>query len=155
MAGVDIGGDESVMWCAEGDNVRKDKSLKHEKHGDFGWKQAGVDEANGDFTITIDLTANPAELFQCMRDSISQAERTLTPVTFKLPIEYGHHDQIQIRWDSDLTNPHAVKKAAAQTAPAASVKMASQKRPVRSAKTKASAKSSKKPKGKSKSSKKR
>ena len=116
MGGVDIGGDESVMWHAQGDNLRKDPLLlKHEKHGDFGWLHNAVDEAKGDFTITIKTPADRAALYQRMRAAITASENGApgTPVTFTLPIEDGHHEQIQVSWISDLTNPHAHRNLAA------------------------------------------
>ena len=140
MAGVDIGGDESVMWSATGDNVRKDKSLKHENHGEFGWLQTAVDEAQGDFTIIIELPQDAAGLFKRMRDGLDAAEITRTPITFTVPIEFGHHNQIQVRWNSDLSNPHHIRKTTA--ARLASVKTASKK--ATKQQTKASGKTKKK-----------
>jgi len=122
MAGVDVGGDESVTWHAEGDNVRKDKTLKHEMKGNSGWLQNGVDEAEGDFTIKIKIPSARDSFLGDLADAVNQARKdaTIPQLSFALPIEFGQHQQIQIGWNSDLGKPHPNKKiypSAAKTAP--------------------------------------
>jgi hypothetical protein len=110
MAGVDIGGDESVMWKAYGDNVRKDKTLIQGPFGRFGWLHSAVDEADvrGDYSITIELPEKEkcSSFFASLRKAVDSAESLGTPLTFTLPIQYGHHNQIQVKWTSDLSDPH-------------------------------------------------
>lgn len=109
MAGVDIGGDESVMWRAYGDNVRKDRTLIQTPTRKSGWLQSAVDEAHGNFTITIALpqtTESAAAFFESVRNAVDTCEKQRSPLTLTLPIERGHHNQIQVTWTSDRSTPH-------------------------------------------------
>lgn len=106
MAGVDIGGDESVMWHVQVDNVRKNPGPKHEAHGTRGWRHQGVDESVPDshFTVTIKIPANASNFIASLRQAAEEAQRLGgTPgsqVSFTLPIERGNHDQIRVAWES-------------------------------------------------------
>jgi hypothetical protein len=106
MSGVDVGGDESVMWLVEVDHVRKkDGGPKNEPNGGKGWRQQGVDETDeGNFTITIKIPRDSGDFVRSLRDAASEAEKFAGspghPISITLPIEGGNHKQIQIEWDS-------------------------------------------------------
>jgi len=106
MAGVDVGGDESVMWHVQVDKVRRNPAPKHEQRGQQGWRHQGVDETipGSQFTVTVKMPANSANFVATLRQAADNAQRLAgSPgalISFTLPIEQGNHDQIRIAWDS-------------------------------------------------------
>lgn len=106
MAGVDIGGDESVMWHVQVDNVRRNPPPRHESRGARGWRHQGVDETvpGSHFTITIKIPADPVSFVNSLRQAADEAQRLAgspgSQVSFTLPIEGGNHEQIRVAWDS-------------------------------------------------------
>ena len=105
MAGADIGGDDSVQWTINVDNVRH-PTLKQESKGTKGWRHEGVDDVDLDekFTVSIKIPSDSAEFVKTLRDAADEADRHASQpgfrVSFTLPIEQRNHDQIQIRWRS-------------------------------------------------------
>ena len=106
MAGVDIGGDESVMWHVQVDHVRQAPPPRHESRGTKGWRHQGVDETvpGTNFTVTLKIPANAADFVNSLRQAADEAQRLAgSPgalVSFTLPIERGNHDQIKVTWES-------------------------------------------------------
>ena len=106
MAGVDIGGDESVMWDVQVDHVRRNPPPRHEPRGPQGWRHQGVDETapGSTFTITLKMPANSGNFVNTLRQAAEDAQRLSGSagafISFTLPIEQGNHDQIRVTWNS-------------------------------------------------------
>ena len=108
MGGIDVGGDTSVMWKVDGENVRKDK-IKSNAQGANGHHQEGIDETDEDqyFTIFIEIPkgdvqkSNLGAALQAAANAVvSSPAGSGIKVSIPLPIEYQNEDQIQIRWNS-------------------------------------------------------
>jgi hypothetical protein len=115
MASGEFGGDGSVGWRVEADNVRFHSS---EAKANNGRIQRGIDEtpANASFTVTIRVplaAQNDAGVrAEFLKDICAQLSSSLQSVggiwkmQFELPIEPGnvrgdgHADQIVVSWPS-------------------------------------------------------
>lgn len=108
MAGIDVGGDTSVIWKVDVDHARPGKQ-KSDPKGPKGHHQEGIDETDVDqyFTISIEIPAGTVQKNN-LAAGLQSAANTVTNspagsgirVSFPLPIEPQNEDQIQIRWNS-------------------------------------------------------
>jgi hypothetical protein len=108
MGGIDVGGDTSVMWKVDGDNVRKGK-VKSDPVGNKGHHQEGIDETDTDqyFTIFLEIPSgavqksNLGAALQAAANAVTNSPAgSGIKVSIPLPIEPQNEDQIQIRWNS-------------------------------------------------------
>jgi hypothetical protein len=135
MAEIDVGGDTSVLWKIDVDNVRKDAIKNGAKKGTAnGHRQEGVDETDdSEFRVRLKLPSSRDDFIQSL-ETESVGGRTF--VSFSLPIEDGNGkpgddtrnpDQIRITWTSREAS------AARSSAPAArsrtKAKTSARKRP--------------------------
>jgi hypothetical protein len=109
MAGIDVGGDTSVMWQVDVDQLRSmivdaPKPGQPRRH-----RHAGIDETdlNQYFTVSIEVPTDPthknnlAFALQAASTAIMNAAAgSGSRFSFPLPIENQNIDQIQIRWNS-------------------------------------------------------
>lgn len=110
MAGIDVGGDTSVMWHVEVDNLRSLVPQPPEPENPKAHKHIGIDEtANGkNFTVTVRLPAL-VDLPTFVNSLRTDQKGDTVYVIFDLPIEKGNGhssrkpDQISIAWESDTS----------------------------------------------------
>ena len=112
MASIDVGGDTSVKWTVDVDQLRPGTAIS-ERRGETGLHQEGIDETDDgqDFTISIKLPSaarkDPKELARCLKSLIAAMKNPVkNRVVLKIPIERGNMrddgrvDQIRINWKS-------------------------------------------------------
>ena len=111
MPGI-FGGDSSVQWIVDGDNVRRASSTLYPSERDKPrrLRHDGIDQTDpGEyFTVVIKLPRNSDERAAFIAALKEQMERLGDALTFRLPIEDREHnkpdppttDQIQILWAS-------------------------------------------------------
>jgi len=109
MGAVDVGGDTSVRWNVDVDNLRPG-SAKSEPRGERGLHQEGIDETDDGEAFTISIKLPKAKLVERARFLKACVAALKNPVknriTLKIPIEKGNMNedgrvnQIQIRWRS-------------------------------------------------------
>lgn len=108
MAGIDVGGDTSVMWHVDVDNLRSINYVAKPGHP-AGHRHIGIDETDPQqyFTISLEVPAdatdknNLASALQTASVTVMNAPTgSGVRVSFPLRIEDHNMDQIQIRWNS-------------------------------------------------------
>jgi hypothetical protein len=116
MGDIEVGGDSSVMWKVNADNVRKNQPggpPQSNPSGPKGHHQEGVDEVDAGqyFEISLEVPASVTDKNNLATDLQSAAQAVaVTPagsgarVSLLLPIEDNNENQIQITWNSSLVN---------------------------------------------------
>lgn len=112
MATGDFGGDGSVKWRVDVDNVKHEKLKQEPKPGGSkGWIHEGVDNvAEGFFTISIRLPEGVTRLDQLPQAPGGSADGPGSVIKLSLPIEPGNDEsgrwpQIRVRWPDALSGP--------------------------------------------------
>ena len=128
MSPIMVGGDDSVKWVVDGNNVRETESqiFSPEKDRPRRLRHVGIDETDpGDFTVVIRLPRNPRERRAFLNLLTAETKRLtdrdtgkVGALTLTLPIEDRRrngdvptYDQITIAWKSS-TKPSAIVKPA-------------------------------------------
>ena len=116
MAQGDFGGDASVMWNIDVDNLRPGSahSTGQPAHGNGKHHQDGIDEvdANQYFNVSVKMPSSIADK-NMLANALQAAAQTIASgaagsgikVTFPVPIEPYNYDQIQIHWNSSTSYP--------------------------------------------------
>jgi len=120
MSPIMVGGDDSVKWAVDGDNVRETDSqiFAPEKSRPRRLRHTGIDETDpGDFTVVIKLPKNSGERKAFLKQLAGETKRLIAQdgggeLTLVLPIEDRRHnggpptwDQITVDWKSATTVP--------------------------------------------------
>jgi len=120
MSPIMVGGDDSVKWAVDGDNVRETESriFDPEKSGRKRLRHAGIDETDpGNFTVVIRLPKNSGERKAFLKLLTAETKRLTgqdggkdAALTLELPIEDRRHngsaptsDQIRVNWKSSTS----------------------------------------------------
>ena len=122
MSPIMVGGDDSVKWAVDGDNVRETASqiFAPEKSKPRRLRHVGIDETDpGDFTVVIKLPKNSGERKAFLKLLTAETKRLAgqdggkdAALTLVLPIEDRRHngdaptvDQITVKWKSSTSAP--------------------------------------------------
>jgi hypothetical protein len=100
MGNGQVGGDGSVKWTFEAENVKGTPQSKPK--GPKGHEQWAVDDtaAGEKFSVAIKLPSTTPD-FVALRDRLEQwVKNPQDPIEFELPIEDGNEKQIVIKWKS-------------------------------------------------------
>ena len=109
MAGIDVGGDTSVMWQVEVQRLRSMTVDPSDKGQPERHRHTGIDETDAEqfFNVSIEVPKDPthknnlAFALQAASTSVMNAPAgSGSRFSFVLPIEEHNINQIQIRWNS-------------------------------------------------------
>jgi hypothetical protein len=137
MSPIMVGGDDSVKWAVDGDNVRETESqiFAPEKSRPRRLRHVGIDETDpGDFTVVIKLPKNSGERKAFLKLLTAETKRLIgqdggkdAALTLVLPIEDRRHnggaptwDQIKVQWKSSTSIPGTPKAPVKTGRPATS-----------------------------------
>jgi len=122
MSPIMVGGDDSVKWAVDGENVRETESriFDPKKSGRKRLLHAGIDETDpGNFTVVIKLPKNSGERKAFLKVLTAETKRLTgqdggkdAALTLVLPIEDRRHnsgaptlDQSTVKWKSSTSTP--------------------------------------------------